>query len=236
MPEAFGRGLVPPTFAAACTQRARWAYGAVRVTMAHAGLLFGRRAGLTRAQRARYLGGWLPWFADALHLLFSVAGLVASLFFLVDSRAFPPPELAVPFIAFSVMRWVFTLATYRKRMHIGARRTLASAMLGVAFTNTIGVAVVRALFGGRMPFRRTDKAATRARGWQALAKVRLDMVLAVALLGVAVALPLRYGRTVDALMWGAVLALQSVPGWAAIVMTLVSRSGGAKVADRPAAD
>ncbi len=236
VPESFGRGLVPPTFAAACTQRARWAYGAVRVTMVHAGLLFGRRAGLSRAQRARYLGGWLPWFADALHLLFSVAGLVASLFFLVDSRAFPPPELAVPFIAFSVMRWVFTLATYRKRMHIGARRTLASAMLGVAFTNTIGVAVVRALFGGRMPFRRTDKAATRARGWQALAKVRLDMVLAVALLGVAVALPLRYGRTVDALMWGAVLALQSVPGWAAIVMTLVSRSGGAKVADRPAAD
>ncbi len=228
--ESFGQGLVPSTFSAACTQRARWAYGAVRVTLAHAKLLFGLRPGLSRAQRARYLGGWLPWFADALHLLFSVAGLVASLFFLIDQRAFPPPELALPFIVFSALRWVFTLATYYKRMGIGLWRTFTSALLGVAFTNTIGVAVVRALFGGRMPFRRTDKADTRSRWWQALAKVRVDMVLAVALLGVAVALPMRYGRTVDALMWGAVLALQAVPGWAAIVMTVIGRAG--KVAGR----
>ena len=41
---------------------------------------------------------------------------------------------------------------------------------------------------------------------------------------------MRYGRTVDALMWGAVLALQAVPGWAAIVMTVIGRAG--KVAGR----
>ena len=74
-PDSFGRGLIPDSFSAYKTQRFRWAYGAVQILKHHwRNLLPGSKV-LTPGQRYHFLAGWMPWFADAAHLLFSAASI-----------------------------------------------------------------------------------------------------------------------------------------------------------------
>jgi cellulose synthase/poly-beta-1,6-N-acetylglucosamine synthase-like glycosyltransferase/exo-beta-1,3-glucanase (GH17 family) len=77
-PDSFGRGLIPDSFSAYKTQRHRWAYGAVQILKHHwRNLLPGSKV-LTPGQRYHFVAGWIPWFADAAHLLFSAASIVWS--------------------------------------------------------------------------------------------------------------------------------------------------------------
>jgi len=78
-PDSFGRGLIPDSFSAYKTQRHRWAYGAVQIMKHHwRNLLPGSKV-LTPGQRYHFIAGWVPWFADAAHLLFSAASIFWSL-------------------------------------------------------------------------------------------------------------------------------------------------------------
>jgi cellulose synthase/poly-beta-1,6-N-acetylglucosamine synthase-like glycosyltransferase/exo-beta-1,3-glucanase (GH17 family) len=78
-PDSFGRGLIPDSFSAYKTQRHRWAYGAVQILKHHwRNLLPGSKV-LTPGQRYHFIAGWIPWFADAAHLLFSAASIVWSI-------------------------------------------------------------------------------------------------------------------------------------------------------------
>ena len=83
-PESFGRGLVPDSFSAYKTQRFRWAYGAVQIVKKHWRAFKPGSTSLTRAQRYHFIAGWMPWFADAAHLLFAGASVFWS--FLVISN------------------------------------------------------------------------------------------------------------------------------------------------------
>jgi cellulose synthase/poly-beta-1,6-N-acetylglucosamine synthase-like glycosyltransferase/exo-beta-1,3-glucanase (GH17 family) len=78
-PDSFGRGFIPDSFSAYKTQRHRWAYGAVQIMKHHwRNFLPGSKV-LTFGQRYHFVAGWIPWFADAAHLLFSAASIVWSL-------------------------------------------------------------------------------------------------------------------------------------------------------------
>ena len=78
-PDSFGRGFIPDSFSAYKTQRHRWAYGAVQILKHHwRNFLPGAKV-LTFGQRYHFVAGWVPWFADAAHLLFSAASIVWSL-------------------------------------------------------------------------------------------------------------------------------------------------------------
>jgi hypothetical protein len=78
-PDSFGKGLIPDSFSAYKTQRHRWAYGAVQIMKHHwRNLLPGSKV-LTAGQRYHFIAGWVPWFADAAHLLFSAASVFWSL-------------------------------------------------------------------------------------------------------------------------------------------------------------
>jgi cellulose synthase/poly-beta-1,6-N-acetylglucosamine synthase-like glycosyltransferase len=78
-PDSFGRGLIPDSFSAYKTQRFRWAYGAVQILKHHwRNLLPGSKV-LTPGQRYHFVAGWMPWFADAAHLLFAAASIFWSL-------------------------------------------------------------------------------------------------------------------------------------------------------------
>ncbi len=83
-PESFGRGLVPDSYSAYKTQRFRWAYGAVQIVKKHWRAMLPGSKLLTRGQRYHFIAGWMPWFADAAHLLFSAASVFWS--FLVISN------------------------------------------------------------------------------------------------------------------------------------------------------
>jgi cellulose synthase/poly-beta-1,6-N-acetylglucosamine synthase-like glycosyltransferase/exo-beta-1,3-glucanase (GH17 family) len=78
-PDSFGRGFIPDSFSAYKTQRHRWAYGAVQIMKHHwRNFLPGSKV-LTAGQRYHFVAGWIPWFADAAHLLFSAASIIWSL-------------------------------------------------------------------------------------------------------------------------------------------------------------
>jgi cellulose synthase/poly-beta-1,6-N-acetylglucosamine synthase-like glycosyltransferase/exo-beta-1,3-glucanase (GH17 family) len=78
-PDSFGRGFIPDSFSAYKTQRHRWAYGAVQIMKHHwRNFLPGSKV-LTFGQRYHFVAGWIPWFADAAHLLFSAASIFWSL-------------------------------------------------------------------------------------------------------------------------------------------------------------
>ena len=77
--ESFGRGLMPDTMSGYMTQRYRWVYGAMQIIKAHwRSFIPGKRSPLTSAQRYYFVAGWLPWFSDALALLFTTASLILS--------------------------------------------------------------------------------------------------------------------------------------------------------------
>ena len=117
-PESFGKGLVPDSFSAYKTQRHRWAYGAVQIVKKHWRAMLPGSKSLTRGQRYHFIAGWMPWFADAAHLLFAGASVLWS--FLVISN-----WLAYLFnlSAFYVGDWLFihapaTRHTLETRLHI----------------------------------------------------------------------------------------------------------------------
>jgi hypothetical protein len=75
LPVTFGRGLMPETFTDYKKQRFRWAYGAVQILRAHAGILLSSDERLTKGQRYHFIAGWLPWLADGLNIIFNSVAL-----------------------------------------------------------------------------------------------------------------------------------------------------------------
>ncbi|MEO8804088.1 MAG: glycosyltransferase, partial [Rudaea sp.] len=73
--EPMGRGLTPADFTAYKSQRYRWAFGAMQILKARWHWLTDRGP-LTLGQRFHFLTGWFSWFADALHLVFTVLALL----------------------------------------------------------------------------------------------------------------------------------------------------------------
>ena len=100
--ERFGHGLTPDHFAGYKKQRFRWAYGAMQIMKAHAGKVFSNTTQLTFWQKYHFVAGWLPWFADALNLIFTWAGLAWVLAVLVPPLVgikpvgLPPAEFIDP--------------------------------------------------------------------------------------------------------------------------------------------
>jgi cellulose synthase/poly-beta-1,6-N-acetylglucosamine synthase-like glycosyltransferase/exo-beta-1,3-glucanase (GH17 family) len=74
--ERFGQGLTPDNFSGYKKQRFRWAYGAMQILKGHWRNLLSNRTKLTFWQKYHFATGWLPWFADALNVVFTLAGLV----------------------------------------------------------------------------------------------------------------------------------------------------------------
>ncbi len=74
--ERFGQGLTPDNFSGYKKQRFRWAYGAMQILKGHWRSLLGNNTQLTFWQKYHFATGWLPWFADALNVAFTLAGLV----------------------------------------------------------------------------------------------------------------------------------------------------------------
>jgi cellulose synthase/poly-beta-1,6-N-acetylglucosamine synthase-like glycosyltransferase len=212
--QELGAGLVPATFHAYARQRERWVYGAVRIMRAHWRQLLGLKRGLTWTQRYHFIAGWLPWLGAAFHPVFSCAGLYVAWLSLRSPRSMPAVEYAWPLILFAALQVIAVLVTYRLRVPLSWRRTIDTLAIGAALTPTISRAVVRALLGGRLAFRVTDKRSAHARSSKrrrvALAAV-VNAVLAVGLVTSAVLLLMRLGPSVDTWTWAAALLCQALP-------------------------
>lgn len=237
----FGRGLTPHSFAGYKGQRFRWAYGAVQILKAHwRSLLPWDKNPLTTGQRYHFAMGWLPWFADALHLIFTVAALVWSVGLIVLPKyfSFPLAAFLVPVLALFAFKVTHSLWLYRERVPCTWRQSLLASLAGMSLTHTVARAMMMGLFTSSQPFLRTPKAAEKTALVRALTHARDELKVLAALMVAALGVGLRYGfESTEATLWVLIVAVQSLPylaaGLVSLSTALPERKAGERVALLP---
>jgi exo-beta-1,3-glucanase (GH17 family)/cellulose synthase/poly-beta-1,6-N-acetylglucosamine synthase-like glycosyltransferase len=231
----FGRGVTPDTFTAYKNQRFRWVYGAVQIIRGHWRKLLGLEPGLTLGQRFHFVGGWLPWFADAIHLVFTFAGVLWTIGVLTLPQyfSFPLREFVWPVLAVFAFKIVHSLSLYGARVKCGWSGRFGAAIAGMGLTHTIAKAIFTGIFYKSRPFLRTPKSASQLALVQGFAMAREETLVALALLGAALASVLHVdavstinnaadARSAEVWWWAAVLVVQAVPYLAALAMGVIS--------------
>ncbi|HXH02716.1 MAG TPA: glycosyltransferase [Candidatus Competibacteraceae bacterium] len=239
----FGRGVTPDSFAAYKTQRFRWAFGAVQILRRYWNwMLPFARSPLTGAQRFHFVTGWLPWFADGLHLLFTFGALIWSIGLVLWPRYFdfPMPVFLISVLVMFLLKITHSFVLYHARVPCNLRQRIGAAVAAVALTHVIGRAMLSGLFsrGGR-PFLRTPKGENQPALIQGLLMAREEGFIMLALWLAALAVSVRYDMALqEARYWVLLLLVQSLPYVCAVVLSLIaalpSKHGGEAANAAPA--
>jgi cellulose synthase/poly-beta-1,6-N-acetylglucosamine synthase-like glycosyltransferase len=227
--ERFGHGLTPDHFAGYKKQRFRWAYGAMQIMKAHAGKMLSNSTKLTFAQKYHFIAGWMPWFADALNLIFTWAGLAWLLavvlppLFGIKPVGLPPAEFILPTIGIFVFKLLYSFGLYFDRVRCTFRQSIGASLAGLALTYTVGRAVIYGLMTSRLPFMRTPKMDERATLGMALGMARGEAVLTILLWLGAIVLWMGAGAVnIEARLWAVFMVVQSLPYAAAVYVSVVN--------------
>lgn len=232
--EVLGRGLTPSNYAGYKSQRFRWAFGAMQILKRRWNWLWGRpdpRDGgphrLTPGQRFHFLTGWFSWFADALHLFFTLASLAWTVGMLAYPEAFSLPLdlFVVPVLGFFVLKAYFGPSLYRERVPCGWRDVAGASIASMALSHAIARGILAGLVQKQGTFVVTPKswrAGNRKRAFAWLGAVREESLMllgiVVAIVGVLAMMPRQY----ESLLWIGILATQSIPYMSSLVCALVS--------------
>jgi exo-beta-1,3-glucanase (GH17 family)/cellulose synthase/poly-beta-1,6-N-acetylglucosamine synthase-like glycosyltransferase len=224
--QSYGQGLMPDTYTAYQKQRFRWAYGAVQILKRHWRELAGLKpTKLTSAQRYHFVAGWAPWFADALNTAVTVLALIwtAGLVTLPKVFEFPLRFFLCASLGFFVLKVGKTLWLYAARVKATPGQNLSAALAGLSLTHTIGKAMFSGLFTNGRPFMRTPKCEDQPALLRGLIASREESTI-LALLGLgAFAIFFRYGADdVEALLWIALLGVQSLPYLSSFATSMVN--------------
>lgn len=227
--KSLGQGLMPDTFSAYKAQRFRWVYGAMQIVKKHwRSFLPTRNSSLTAAQRYYFLAGWLPWFSDALALIFTFSSLVMTGILLYDpvhvempSTAFLLPTVGI--FSFKILRGLWL---YRARVPCTTLQTLGSFLAGLSLTHTVARAVLQGMFTRNKPFLRTPKLEKRGVLFSGLIGIwqELAMLCALAVAIIATA-SVDYFANMLGRLWIAVLSVEMVPYLATLILLLISLYG-----------
>jgi cellulose synthase/poly-beta-1,6-N-acetylglucosamine synthase-like glycosyltransferase/exo-beta-1,3-glucanase (GH17 family) len=229
--ERFGHGLTPDHFAGYKKQRFRWAYGAMQIMKAHAGNMLSNTTRLTFWQKYHFVAGWTPWFADALNLIFTWAGLawvlavVVPPYFGIKPVGLPPAEFILPTIGIFVFKLCYSFGLYADRVKCTFRQSVGASLAGLALTYTVGRAVIYGLFTSRLPFMRTPKMDERPTLGMALSMAFGEAVLTVLLWIAAFVLwhgPSQGQINPEARLWAVFMIVQSLPFAAAVLVSVVN--------------
>ena len=229
LPESMGKGLMPDTYAAYKDQRYRWVYGAMQIMKRHSGALFAGTSSLTRSQRYHFVAGWLPWFADALGLVFTVLALFWSSLVIAAPRHFDVPMAAFSMVVITLfaMKTLKTLVLHRFRIGAGRLAVGGAALAGLSLAFVVGKAVILGLLTSRMPFVRTPKCEAGAPWTATLGMVRAELLLltltVLALAGLGTVTELDDPAEILAAI---ALTIMAVPYAAAVTVALGSTRGG----------
>jgi len=227
VPESFGTGLTPDTYAGFKRQRFRWAYGAVQILKRHWRQLlpWNKSTLLDAGQKYHFIAGWLPWFADATQIAVLVVSLVWSLGMLVLPRYFGTPLsifLLPPLGAFLFKLFHF-MWLYKTRVKCGLWERIGAAVAGLALTHTIAKAIFQGVFTSKKPFLRTPKCEERCAVVRGLLMAREELLILGLLWLAAAGVMARYGtENPDIVTWALILLVQSTPYLAALCLSLLS--------------
>jgi len=224
--DSFGRGVTPDTMSGYMTQRHRWVYGAMQILKRHwQALLLGNNAELTPAQRYYFVAGWLPWFSDALALVFTFASL-----FLTAQIVYGPVHSELPVNAFILptiglfgFKVFRTLWLYHARVSCSKLQTLGAAIAGLALTHTVAKAIWQGLFTSGRPFLRTPKFEKQRPFLAGMVTIREELLLLILLWSAAAfMMSLEQFDNLSGQLWTAVLLVQSMPYFASLFLLLVN--------------
>jgi exo-beta-1,3-glucanase (GH17 family)/cellulose synthase/poly-beta-1,6-N-acetylglucosamine synthase-like glycosyltransferase len=223
---SYGRGLMPDTFNDYKKQRYRWAYGAVQIMRRHTSyLLPSKKSRLTSGQRYHFIAGWLPWLADGINLLFNLAALGWSVAMIIDPKHIDPPLVIFSLLPLSLFVFKVSKLFYLYHTRVGSSltQTLAAAVAGLGLSHTIAKAVLAGFVTRDKPFFRTPKMSGASALMKSLAVSAEEILLLGALLSAALAIGLLQNMdTLDMTLWVVVLAVQSLPYGATVLMALIS--------------
>ncbi len=226
IPRSYGKGLMPDTFKDYRQQRFRWAYGAVQIIRRHfKQLLIGADDHLSSGQRYHFVAGWLPWFADAVNLVFTLFAMILSMAMIVSPEHIDPPSIAISILlpGMFMLRIIKTIHLYRKRINTSYAEALSASFTGLALSFTIAKAVLLGLVFKGMPFHRTPKL-SGLNSWRhgLVGAIYLETIMALMLLSSAVGVYIqKTPPDLNLYLWIAVLFFQSIPFLASIFMAVI---------------
>ncbi len=224
--DSFGQGLMPDTMSGYMTQRFRWVYGAMQIIKGHwRSFLPTKKSPLTSAQRYYFIAGWLPWFSDALALLFTTTSLILTGVLLADPlhSELPVNAFLLPTIGLFSFKIIRSLWLYQVRVPCSIWQSLGASLSGLSLTHTVARGTIQGLFTNGKPFMRTPKYEKQGALIAGLLTIRQELLLLV-LLGAAIwfMYTLEHFDNLSGRLWIAVLSVQSVPYIAALITLLVS--------------
>ncbi|HUN50187.1 MAG TPA: glycosyltransferase [Candidatus Sulfotelmatobacter sp.] len=230
----FGYGLTPDSFSGYKSQRFRWVYGAAQIMKRHwREMLPGKHRKLTPAQRYHFVAGWMPWFADAVGVLFSLASVAWTIGVLAMPRyfEFPLTLFLVPTIGVFGIKVLQFLWLYKARVDCNLRQRIGAGIAGLALTFTVGKAMLVGLTTSKLPFMRTPKCENQPALVQAVAMALEEFLLAVLLWLAGASIWSVYGQDdPEARLWVAVMLAQSLPYIAAVLTAAINAAGNLKLA------
>lgn len=224
--DSFGRGLMPDTFSGYMTQRFRWVYGAMQILKAHwRSFLPSKKSPLTTAQRYYFVAGWLPWFSDALALVFTVTSLLLTALIMTDPihSELPINAFLLPSIGLFTFKVLRSLWLFQARVPCSIWQSLGAALSGLSLTHTVARGVWRGLFTSGVPFMRTPKYEKQGPLFTGLMTIRQEIILLL-LLGLAIyaIASLDHFDNLTGRLWLSILSIQAVPYVATLLTLLIS--------------
>ncbi|MDO9046439.1 MAG: glycosyltransferase [Methylobacter sp.] len=243
--DSFGKGVMPDTMSGYMTQRYRWVYGAMQIIKAHwRSFLPSKKPTLTPAQKYYFIAGWLPWFSDALALLFTITSLILTAVILYDPihSELPANAFLLPTVGIFSFKIIRGLWLYQARVPCSIWQSLGASLSGLALTHTVAKGTVQGLFTSGKPFMRTPKFEKHSPLFVGLVTIRQELLLLI-LLSVAIGMmaSLEHFDNFSGKLWIAILSVQAVPYVAALLTLLISIAPDYKaykpelVAEKPAA-
>ncbi|MEQ1546380.1 glycosyltransferase [Methyloglobulus sp.] len=230
--DSFGKGLMPDTMSGYMTQRYRWVYGAMQIIKAHwRSFLPTKKSPLTSAQRYYFVAGWLPWFSDALALLFTTASLVLTGMIWYDSidgdnklnTELPVSAFLLPTIGLFSFKIIRSLWLYQARVPCSIGQSFGASLTGLSLTHTVAKGTIQGLFIKGKPFMRTPKYEKQGPLFTGLMTIREELLILI-LLGIAIwkMHSLEHFDNLSGHLWIAVLSVQAVPYFATLLTLLIS--------------
>jgi len=224
--DSFGKGVMPDTMSGYMTQRYRWVYGAMQIIKAHwRSFLPSKKPTLTPAQKYYFIAGWLPWFSDALALLFTITSLILTAVILYDPihSELPANAFLLPTVGIFSFKIIRGLWLYQARVPCSIWQSLGASLSGLALTHTVAKGTVQGLFTSGKPFMRTPKFEKHSPLFVGLVTIRQELLLLI-LLSVAIGMmaSLEHFDNFSGKLWIAILSVQAVPYVAALLTLLIS--------------
>lgn len=229
--ELMGKGLTPADFKAYKSQRYRWAFGAMQILKGRWDWMT-KKGPLSAGQRFHFLTGWFSWFADALHLIFTLMAI----FWTAGMVAFPnlfslPMQLfLIPVIGFFFAKAIFGIVLYRARVPCGWYDTLMASLASMGLSHAIARGILHGLTREKTSFVVTAKS-RRLGGsnFAAFAPVREELLMACALALCVFGMAHGFGtHYIEGILWMFILSAQSIPYVSALAGAWIAHKAGDK--------